>query len=350
MSSISLVEACRTGSAKLFIVGAAGGTHVGGSLLRGANELGIHAELIDTAPAFSGPRLLRTLLWRMFDRRPIRLGSFSSLVQQLVQSDAQKCILISTGQAPISAAAIRSLKMAGVTTANFSTDDPWNSVHKSRRHLESLREYDVVFSPRTANLVDFQRLGVRHFVYVPFAYDPSLFSAVGTVNAPQSDVLFVGGADDDRRQFFDILIASGIAPALVGGYWDRYAKTKRFSLGQKTPEKLAALTMAAKVNLCLVRRANRDGHVMRSFEIPSIGGFMMAEDTPDHRRMFGEDRERVLYFNDGKQAVEGIEWAIANPHQRQLMAKLLHTHIVDGQNTYADRLRYMLNFLERFVP
>ena len=346
MSSISLVEACQTGSAKLFIVGAAGGTHVGGSLFRGANELGIHAEFIDTAPAFSGPRLLRTLLWRMLDRRPTRLGSFSSSVQQLVRSDAQQCILISTGQAPISAETIRSLRIAGVTTANFSTDDPWNSVHKSRRHLESLREYDVIFSPRTANFDDFQRLGVRHFVYVPFAYDPSLFSTVRTVSAPQSDVLFVGGADDDRRQFFETLIASSIAPALVGGYWDRYAETRRFGLGQKTPEQLAALTLAAKVNLCLVRRANRDGHVMRSFEIPSIGGFMISEDTPDHRRMFGDDRERVLYFRDVKQAIDGIQWAFANPDQRQLMAKRLHAHIVNGSNTYADRLREMIGVLE----
>jgi hypothetical protein len=69
---------------------------------------------------------------------------------------------------------------------------------------------------------------------------------------------------------------------LAGAYWDRYPAFRAYALGIKR-----ALTAAAKVNLCLVRRANRDGHVMRSFEIAAIGGCMLAQDTDEHRDIFG---------------------------------------------------------------
>ena len=44
---------------------------------------------------------------------------------------------------------------------------------------------------------------------------------------------------------------------LAGAYWDRAFRA--YALAIKPPEIVRALTAAAKANLCLVRRANRDG-------------------------------------------------------------------------------------------
>lgn len=337
--------ACSSFKPDVFLVGATGGTHIGGSFLRGACENEIAATLIDTAPAFDGPRVLRSLVWRTLGRRPLHLRSFSKALLERVARKSPSTFLISTGQAPISAVTLSLLKQAGVTTANYSTDDPWNPNHSSTWHLKALREYDFVFTPRTSNLDDFKRLGVRHAAYLPFAYDPVLFGAVSKSGAFEPDVLFVGGADNDRVAFIGALINLGIAPSLVGGYWDRCAQTRKLSLGQKSPQELVELTASAKVNVCLVRRANRDGHVMRSFEIPAIGGFMIAEDTADHRDMFGEEGTCVLYFGDAAQAAVKIQWALAHPAERQLMAKRLQSHIMRGRNTYGDRLQQMLSVM-----
>ena len=86
----------------------------------------------------------------------------------------------------------------------------------------------------------------------------------------------------------------GPSVAVAGGYWERYPAFRAHALGIKPPEIIRALTAAAKVNLCLVRRANRDGHVMRSFEIAAIGGCMLAEDTDEHRDIFGGEGESVV--------------------------------------------------------
>jgi hypothetical protein len=81
----------------------------------------------------------------------------------------------------------------------------------------------------------------------------------------------------------------GPSVKVAGGYWEKYPALRTHALGLKPPEIIHALTAAAKVNLCLVRRANRDGHVMRSFEIAAIGGCMLVEDTEEHRAIFGGD-------------------------------------------------------------
>ncbi|MEQ1517108.1 MAG: glycosyltransferase [Usitatibacteraceae bacterium] len=131
-------------------------------------------------------------------------------------------------------------------------------------------------------------------------------------------------------------------PTLVGAYWDRHADTAKLTLGQMQAAKLSQATARAAVNLCLVRRANRDGHVMRSFEIPAVGGFMIAEDTAEHREIFGPEGECVLYFAGPIEAAAKTKWALAHPDDRRRMAKECHRRITSGAHTYGDRLHTML--------
>ena len=176
---------------------------------------------------------------------------------------------------------------------------------RSNWHLRALPFYDLVFSPRRSNLDDFQRLGCPKVHYLPFGYDESLFASPAySGDTHAHDVLFVGGADPDRVAFMTEFMRHGPPVALAGGYWERYPAFRAYALGIKPPEVIRALTAAAKVNLCLVRRANRDGHVMRSFEIAAVGGCMLAEDTDEHREIFGPEGEAVVYFRDAKEAAQ----------------------------------------------
>jgi spore maturation protein CgeB len=328
--------------ATLAIVGNSGGTNIGGSLHRASIAVDEFVSFFDAKDAWKGPRLLKTVAWRLMDRRPLRLDAFS---RHVVDGCAQTRprILISTGIAPLTESALVALRRLGITCVNYSTDDPWNQNHRAEWHLRALRHYDVVFTPRRSNIADFRDLGCTDVRYLPFAYDDELFSPVApTAALPSHDVLFVGGADRDRADFMAKFMHSGLRPALVGDYWSRFPETRGFDLGQKDSVALRALTVTAAVNLCLVRHANRDGNVMRSFEIPAVGGFMLAEDTSEHREIFGEEGKCVIYFKDPETAAERARWALANPEARQRMAGAAHALIAGGGHTYRDRLLEML--------
>jgi spore maturation protein CgeB len=236
------------------------------------------------------------------------------------------------------------LRSLGVICVNYATDDPWNSALCGSWHLRALPAYDIVFTPRRANIADLHRLGCANVHFLPFGYDHTLFApAEVTVGTPGYDVLFAGGADRERVAFVQDFMSAGAQLALVGDYWKRYRATRPYALGHKSPTMLRDLTAAAKVNLCLVRRANRDGHVMRSFEIASIGGCMLAEDTEEHRTIFGGDGDSVHYFRTPKQAAALARLLIDHPADRARLAASVRDRIGRGAHTYSDRLCTMLD-------
>ncbi len=334
---------------RLAIVGAFDGTHVGASLGRAAARQRITVTRFDTAGAMRANRLLRAALWRFGGHRPARLDAFSSEVVAGC-AEAQPALLIATGAAPLTRPALRQLRGLGVTCFNYSTDDPWNKAMRASWYLRALPEYDGVFTTRSANLDCFRKIGVADVRYLPFGYDDELFpTRPEPPTTPSYDVLFVGGADGDRIAFMTQFLKSHRSVALVGGYWQRCPATRPYALGLQPPEAVARLTASSRINLCLVRRANRDGHVMRSFEIPALGGAMMAEDTAEHRRIFGPDGQAVVYFRTPEDAVIRARALLADEAERARLSAAARQLIVGGAHTYRDRLNTMLAVVNRGV-
>ena len=331
---------------KLAIVGGFDGTHVGGSLWRAAEHLGIDTAKFDVGDA-SGNRILRAALWRFGDRRLPGMHQFSKSVVAACRRSTPE-ILIATGAAPLTDAALRTLRAMGIVCVNYSTDDPWNPALRALFHLRSLPRYDAVFTTRRANIGGFADIGCDEVHYLPFGYDEWLSRRrAGSSKGPAPEVLFAGGADRDRVEFMAEFLRTGPSIALVGRYWRRFPATRPYALGLWDPETLCALTAAAKVNLCLVRRANRDGHVMRSFEIGALGGCMLAEDTAEHREIFGPDADAVVYFRTPGEAAERARSLLADPAERARLSEAVRARILCGAHTYRDRLTTILEVAAR---
>jgi spore maturation protein CgeB len=327
----------------LAIVGNAGGTNIGESLRRAAKSAGYSVVFFDAREAMGGSRVLRSLTWRFADRRPPWLERFANDVIN-VCATAPPQVMISTGIAPLTREALCRLRSLRTVCINYATDDPWNPAQRASWYLRALPAYDIVLTPRRANIADLLRLGCPSVHFLPFGYDHTLFIPFKvSVGTPRYDVLFAGGADRDRLAFVQDFMNVGADLALVGDYWKRYRETRPYALGHKSPVVLRDLTAAAKVNLCLVRRANRDGHVMRSFEIGAIGGCMLAEDTEDHRSICGSDGDSVHYFRTPKQAAALARVLIDHPAERARLAASVRDRVSRGAHTYRDRLYTMLD-------
>jgi hypothetical protein len=323
----------------VLIVGGAGGTQVGKSLAVAVE--GWTPHLLDTAAASAGPKALRALAWRLGRRVP-RLASFGRSVVETVRATGADTV-VTTGAAPVRADDLARVHRMGVRLVNYSTDDPWNPGSRAGWFLRALPHYDAVFTPRTANVEDFRRLGVREVRYLPFGYDPR--HCIGPEPGERErerlacDVLFVGGADGDRAPVLRALVEAGLDVALYGGYWDRYAGLRAAYRGHVSPETLRRATLAARIALVLPRRANRDGHTMRSVEAGAIGACLLAEDTPDHRALYGGE---AVYFRSIPEMVERARELLQSPDERRMMAVAVRDRIRRGGHTYADRLRVML--------
>ncbi len=329
----------------LLIVGNPDSVHIGAHFLRAAEALGIETVVCDVTEAYDGPLWRNRINWWVHGRRPTRLEAFSAKVLEACR-DQRPTWLLATGIAPVEESALKEIGKLDVLRLNYLTDDPWNPAHRAPWFLRAAPQYDYIFSPRRATLGDLRRLGCMSACYLPFAYAPELHFPEAPANGERvrlaSDIIFAGGADRDRVPYIEALIQAGFGVALYGGYWERYAQTAPAARGQADASMLRKAVSAAKVSLCLVRRANRDGNVMRSFELPAMGACLLAEDTEEHREIFGDDGEAVAFFQTREDMVEKLRWLLAHEDVRRRLREVAHRIITTGRNTYRDRLEAML--------
>jgi spore maturation protein CgeB len=82
---------------------------------------------------------------------------------------------------------------------------------------------------------------------------------------------------------------------------------------------------------------------MRSYEAAAIGGCILAEDTPDHRELFGPEDHAVRYFKSTPEMVKKAKMLVADPAVRRRLSLALQQRMASRSDSYADRLKAMLN-------
>lgn len=331
---------------RILLAGSSQPSHVGAHFMHAAYEMVSEVHLCNTDMAFSAPWAVRQFSWRLCGHRPPRIRHFNRHLLETCRT-FQPNVLLATGLAPLDQRTLEEIGTYGIVRINYLTDDPWNPAHKATWFFDALASYDHVFSPRHSNLADIGRLGCDNAHFLPFAYSPAIhFPEHDGMDKelPQfaCDIAFVGGADRDRVNFVLPLIAEGFDVRLYGGYWSRFRETRKYACGQAASATLRKVVRGAKISLCLVRRANRDGHSMRSYEIPAMGGCMLAEDTEDHRTLFGPEGTSVQYFTTPEDLLDKAPTLLARKDERRRMANTARERIVDGANTYGDRLTTMI--------
>jgi hypothetical protein len=337
---------------RLMLIGNPDIEHVGSHFKTAASELAIETTFVDVRRASAGPALMNKVNWWLRGRRPNRLSQFSSDIVGLCQ-EQKPDLLLTTGFAPVTVGDLRKIGAMGIECVNFLTDDPWNRSQAAPWFMEALPHYRHVFSPRTANLDDLRSAGCRSVKYLPFAFAPHVHFPATPLEREglqlPSDVIFAGGGDADRVPYIGALRKAGFKIALYGGYWDRFSETRGLSRGIAAIATLRKAMASAKLGLCLVRRQNRDGHCMRTFEVPAFGTCMLAERTKEHLNLFGPDDGAVAYFDTVEDMVEKAQWLIKDDSARVRLAAAGTHAVITGRHTYQDRLRFILESAENSV-
>ena len=317
---------------------------MGAHLSFAAEELGIKTQQFHMQEAFGDGLWYRRFARRLLDDRPRHGRCFNQKLQTALRTTRPRWLL-TTGKAPVYDSTLkRSRESSGTRTINYSTDDPFNPQVKTSWYHNALAHYAVHASPRRANLEELKGLENGSVRYVPFGYNPEQhFPVESSDERPDlGDVLFVGHGDADRFAFFEPLVDAGLRPLLFGGGWNKNHKLRPFARGFADLDTQRQLYAQIPISVCLVRRVNRDGHVMRTFEAPAMKACLLMEDTAEQRDIFGEDETSTLFFSSPSEMIAQCKRLLAAPDLRKRLRHNAYTHIADGQNTYTARLKSML--------
>jgi len=309
-------------------------------------ERGWDYRFVDEAQLFRGvrPSLVQRGIYRLLGRRPLRYWSFNARLRA-VAGDFQPDVTLVVKGAHVAPATLQWMSSRTRSVlVNYATDDPFNPAANTPRILRAIPLYDLYACTKQAILDDVRAAAARAVTYVPFGYKPSVhFPEEPSTRAERerfgADVSFLGSCDADRVPYMRALVRECPESRLrlYGGYWNRYPEFRPFYAGLVLGRAYRLALGGSRIVINLVRRANRDGHAMRTFEVPACRAFMLAERTREHQDLFVEDEE-VGYFTGPEELVAKVRDYLGRPADRDRMRRAAHGKVTGTGHTYKDRL------------
>jgi spore maturation protein CgeB len=313
-------------------------------------QRGYEYELVDEDKFLSPLRtsFIWKVAYRILGRRPLSYWALNRTLLEAARRFRPDIVLVSGG-AFISANTLKYIKQeTWATLINYATDDPFRRAMSTGRLRDSVALYDIYACTKKGVMEDVKEAGCKKVIYIRFAYQPAGHFPEKPKTSEEkarfgSDVAFVGGCDGDRVPFFETLIRAvpSVRLNLYGGYWNRHRLLRRYHRGCAFGREYRLTLGGTKIAVNLVRRSNRDDHVMRTFEIPACGAFMLAERTDAHMELFEEDRE-AAFFGSAEELAEKVKYYLAHEAARQRIAEAGYRRVTSDGNRYSDRLLEIL--------
>ncbi len=194
--------------------------------------------------------------------------------------------------------------IGGICLVNFNGDNPFifsGSGSGNKNVLKCLPLFDLHL---TYNLAIKKRLDTEYEVktgFLPFGFDVSDEIYERCCRQEEiNKVCFLGNPDPIRTAFIRRLAAGGLAVDIYGGKeWKELETHAGVSVFPPVyGEDAWKILRRYRVQLNLMRPHNKDSHNMRSFEVPGIGGIMLAPATTEHRIFFSDGKEAFLFADE----------------------------------------------------
>src|SRR3989344_1979028 len=213
-----------------------------------------------------------------------------------------------------------------IKLVSCSEDDMYARHNQSLFYRWGLHYYDIVFTTKTYNLTELKLLGAKKIELFLDAYDEKLHRPYVLSEEEKKrfncDVSSIGAFEEDRAMKMLYLAEMGIKIVVWGNGWG-YWVGKHPNLIVKNEhlfkEDYSKAINATKINLCFLRKINRDEVTSRSVEIPACGGFMLAEKTKRHLEFFKEGEEAV-FFDTNDELFKKIKYYLEHDEERKQIA------------------------------
>ncbi len=235
----------------------------------------------------------------------------------------------------------------------YCEDDMMNRRLRTRWLDRSIPLFDLWVTTKSFNArpEELPSLGARNILFVNNSCDPALHRPVPVDEEDQkrfgAPVSFIGSFEGPRAQSMLHLARQGVGVRVWGNGWAPWAGRHPNLLVENKPaynDDFARVVSASAINLCFLRRANRDLQTCRSMEIPACSGFMVHERNGEISALFREEKEAVYFSSDNELAEVCVAW-LGRDQQRSRMGEAARKRILDLELTHESNIVRILNAL-----
>lgn len=259
---------------------------------------------------------------------------------------------------------VKSLKKAlpNAIFVQYANDNPFSAAAKPglwRNYLSSIPLFDVHFSYRLNNIVDYQRCGAQsiHLLRSYFIPEEDYPVAQDVIPARfKCDVVFAGHYEDDGRvEMLEAICHAGYRLNLFGGGWDAALPKLNADSPLHAKYPIRPVTKAdyryaiggAKVALCFLSTLNHDTYTRRSFQIPAMEVAMLSQYTDDLAALYRPDTEAV-FFRDKQELIAKLSQLLGDNAWRQSVAKAGYAKVYAAGHDVTSRMKAWLDDLRQF--
>jgi hypothetical protein len=319
--------------------------------MRAFEELGHEVVPLDTTET-----LKRDILSRVVRRLQVYLGVRTDIArsdERLAAAGAERHDMIwldkQTSIRPRTLAALKAQQPSRLIVG-FSPDDMMNRMNMTRLFKGSLRFYDAYFTTKSFGVAELEAMGLPKGFFIGNGYDahthrihPMTAEEVADLGG---NVGFIGTYEKDRANQINFLAENGIEVNVFGAAWRRRMhRNVHVKNRELIGDAFAKSIYATRINLCFLRKMNRDLQTTRSVEIPASGGFMLAERTAEHLELFEEGKE-AAFFEGRDELLRKVRYYLEHEDERAQVAAAGHLRCQNSGYSYLARTRQMLEMLQ----
>jgi spore maturation protein CgeB len=195
-------------------------------------------------------------------------------------------------------------KKKGIKLVNYNPDHPfiYKSAGSGNEYVKnSIPVYDLHLSYSREILKDLQQSYQITGKWLPFGYEISQETFESATREREiKRVAFTGMADEERKRVIDVLTGAGIQVDLIGPDWQKFFKPSSLInvFDGVYSNSFWNVLRKYRVQINMFRKQNINSHNMRSFEIPGVGGIMLAPYSAEHVEFFEPGKDAFFYKND----------------------------------------------------
>jgi spore maturation protein CgeB len=241
----------------------------------------------------------------------------------------------------------------GIIIVFYSPDDmTGNKANQTQAFLDDLPLLDYFVTTKSYCVNELKALGCRQVILTGNAFDQATHRPMEISREERQRiggaVGFVGQYEEDRGRQMIALAQAGV-PVRVWGYtWEKCPERPECLTLENRPlwaEDYSKAICAFDINLCFLRKANRDLQTTRSVEIPACGAFMLGERSSEHLELFEEGKE-AEFFDTTEELIDKTKYYLAHDAIRRKIAQAGRERCLKSGYSNHDRMRSVLEQME----
>jgi spore maturation protein CgeB len=238
---------------------------------------------------------------------------------------------------------------------SYNPDNPFiftGTGSGNKNITRSIPLYDFHFTYNLSVKKQLEALFNRPACFLPFGFDVSQELYQDCLGGKEIlKTCFLGNPDPQRASFIKTLAMLGIEIDLYGSNWKKFIRHEKVTIHGPIiyGNEFWKMLRRYRVQLNLMRLHNLDSHNMRSFEVPGIGGIMLAPDTAEHR-MFFDDEKEIFLFSNADNCADQIKKILSLSEVRaNAVRENARNRSVQSGYSYKDRAVFALSQIELLV-